>query len=123
MLQIDRFTRDQYVRRAQLVRVIDGDTFDFDIDLGFEVWAHKQRVRLRGVDAQERYTEKGIQTTLWMQEVLEAASNAGTLFVRSHEKQLRDGFRRWLCDVYIGDAGMDLADAAIKAGRLVPWNG
>ena len=35
-----------YHYKAKLVRVIDGDTIDVDIDLGFDVWLKKQRIRL-----------------------------------------------------------------------------
>lgn len=37
-------------------RVIDGDTMDVDIDLGFDVWLYSKRVRLMGVDAAESRT-------------------------------------------------------------------
>ena len=39
-----------------LVRVIDGDTIDVDIDLGFDVWLRKMRVRLAGIDTPESRT-------------------------------------------------------------------
>jgi|TARA_R110002072_G_scaffold123359_1_gene258619 micrococcal nuclease len=39
-----------------LVRVIDGDTIDVDIDLGFNVWIRKSRVRLVGIDTPESRT-------------------------------------------------------------------
>ena len=39
-----------------IVRVIDGDTVDVDIDLGFGVWLKKQRIRLYGIDAPESRT-------------------------------------------------------------------
>ena len=42
--------------RAKVVRVIDGDTVDVDIDLGFGVWLHKERVRLYGIDTPESRT-------------------------------------------------------------------
>jgi micrococcal nuclease len=35
------------------MRVIDGDTIDVDVDLGFYVWIRKQRIRLLGIDAPE----------------------------------------------------------------------
>ena len=45
-----------YEYRCKIVRVVDGDTVDVDIDLGFGVWLHKQRVRLYGVDTPESRT-------------------------------------------------------------------
>ena len=45
-----------YEYRCKIVRVVDGDTVDFDIDLGFGVWLHKERVRLHGIDTPESRT-------------------------------------------------------------------
>ena len=42
---------------ATLVRVVDGDTVDCDIDLGFGVWLKNQRIRLYGIDAPETRTK------------------------------------------------------------------
>ena len=46
-------TEPAYLYRAVVVRVVDGDTIDVDIDLGFYVWIRKQRIRLIGIDAPE----------------------------------------------------------------------
>ena len=40
----------------RIVRVVDGDTVDIDIDLGFDLWLKKQRIRLYGVDTPESRT-------------------------------------------------------------------
>ena len=42
-----------YEYRCKVVKIIDGDTVDVDIDLGFGVWLHKERVRLYGIDTPE----------------------------------------------------------------------
>ena len=39
-----------YEYRCKILRVIDGDTVDVDIDLGFGVWMNKERIRLYGID-------------------------------------------------------------------------
>ena len=39
-----------------IVKVVDGDTVDVDIDLGFGVWLKKQRIRLYGIDTPESRT-------------------------------------------------------------------
>ena len=45
-----------YEYRCKVTRVVDGDTVDVDIDLGFGVWLHKERVRLHGIDTPESRT-------------------------------------------------------------------
>ena len=47
---------DAFVYNATLDRIIDGDTFDCVLDLGFDVKLHKQRVRLHGIDTPESRT-------------------------------------------------------------------
>ena len=45
-----------YEYRCKVTRVVDGDTVDVDIDLGFGIWMHKERIRLHGIDTPESRT-------------------------------------------------------------------
>ena len=45
-----------YEYRCKIVKIVDGDTVDVDIDLGFGVWLHKERIRLYGIDTPESRT-------------------------------------------------------------------
>ena len=45
-----------YEYRCKILRVVDGDTVDVDIDRGFGVWRHKQRIRMYGIDTPESRT-------------------------------------------------------------------
>jgi len=45
-----------YEYRCKVVKIIDGDTVDVDIDLGFGVWLKKERIRLYGIDTPESRT-------------------------------------------------------------------
>ena len=45
-----------YEYSCKIVRVVDGDTVDVDIDLGFGMWMHKERIRLYGIDTLESRT-------------------------------------------------------------------
>ena len=47
---------DAFVYQAELDRVVDGDTVDVILDLGFDVKLHKPRVRLHGIDTPESRT-------------------------------------------------------------------
>lgn len=45
-----------YEYRCEIVRIVDGDTVDVDIDLGFGVWMRNERIRLYGIDTPESRT-------------------------------------------------------------------
>ena len=50
-----------YEYRCKVRRVVDGDTVDIDIDLGFGVWLHKERVRIYGIDTPESRTRDKVE--------------------------------------------------------------
>ena len=50
-----------YEYRCEIVRVVDGDTVDINIDLGFGVWLNDERVRLMGVDTPESRTSDKVE--------------------------------------------------------------
>ena len=45
-----------YEYRVEIKRVVDGDTVDVDIDLGFGIWMRNERIRLMGIDTPESRT-------------------------------------------------------------------
>ena len=73
-----------YEYNAKLIRVIDGDTVDALIDLGFDVWV-KKRIRLYGIDAPETRTKdlnekaQGLLTKERLTELLEASDGVFTV--------------------------------------------
>ena len=50
-----------YEYRVNILKVIDGDTVDVDIDLGFNTWIKKERVRIMGIDTPESRTRNKIE--------------------------------------------------------------
>lgn len=50
-----------YEYKAKLIKVVDGDTVDVDIDLGFGVWLRNERVRIMGIDTPESRTRNKIE--------------------------------------------------------------
>ena len=49
-----------YIYKAKVIRVIDGDTLDAMVDLGFDIWV-KKRIRLEGIDAYEIRTRNKVE--------------------------------------------------------------
>ena len=52
-----------YEYRATILRVVDGDTVDVDIDLGFGIWLKDERVRIMGIDTPESRTRDKVEKT------------------------------------------------------------
>ena len=50
-----------YEYRAKIVRVVDGDTVDVDLDLGFGIWLLDERVRIMGIDTPESRTRDKVE--------------------------------------------------------------
>ena len=52
---------NMYEYKCKILRVVDGDTVDVDIDLGFGIWMHKERVRMMGIDTPESRTRDKVE--------------------------------------------------------------
>ena len=50
-----------YEYRVKILRIVDGDTVDVDIDLGFGIWIHNERVRIMGIDTPESRTRDSVE--------------------------------------------------------------
>ena len=50
-----------YTYRCKILRVVDGDTVDVDIDLGFGIWQKNERVRIMGIDTPESRTRDKVE--------------------------------------------------------------
>ena len=76
------------------MRVIDGDTIDVDIDLGFFTVLHRQRIRLYGIDAPEvRGSERfaGLESKAWLKHKVEGRETELVTF-----KDAKGKYGRWL---------------------------
>jgi len=81
---------DKYIYRAKLDRVVDGDTIDAMIDVGFDIWV-KKRIRYMGIDTWESRTrdldekKKGMAAKYRNLELLEKVSaKSGYFRLKSH---------------------------------------
>ena len=52
-----------YEYKCKVLRIVDGDTVDIDIDLGFGIWMHRERVRIMGIDTPESRTRDNVEKT------------------------------------------------------------
>ena len=116
-------------RVVKINRVVDGDTIDVTIDLGFDL-LKKERVRIAGVDTPEKRTrdkeEKvlGIDATNWMKSKLEGAIKGGEeLTIRTELKGGVGKYGRLLGWLYINDDVVSLNEQMIKEGYAWDYDG
>ena len=116
-------------RVVEVNRVVDGDTIDVTIDLGFDLFK-KERVRIAGVDTPEKRTrdldEKalGIDATNWMKEKLEGAiAGEDDLVIRTELVGGMGKYGRLLGWLYIGDAELSLNEQMITEGYAWEYDG
>jgi micrococcal nuclease len=115
-----------YTYKAKLVRVVDGDTLDLEVDLGFRMTT-RQRFRLMGYNAPEtRGPEKilGAAASARLAEVLGLSEG---ILITTHKG---DAFGRWLCDMKVlvrlnetSRSWYDVVPNLIKEGWGVAWDG
>jgi micrococcal nuclease len=110
-------------------RVVDGDTIDVTIDLGFDLYK-KERVRVAGVDTPEKRTrdleEKalGYDATHWLEDKLNGAiAGDDDLIIRTELVGGMGKYGRLLGWLYIGDAELSLNEQMITEGYAFPYDG
>jgi len=116
-------------RVTEINRVLDGDTIDVTIDLGFDLYK-KERVRVAGVDTPEKRTKNleekalGIDATNWLKEKLEGAINGDDeLSVRTELVGGVGKYGRLLGWLYIGDELLSLNEQMINEGYAHEYDG
>ena len=116
-------------RVVEINRVVDGDTIDVTIDLGFDLFK-KERVRVAGVDTPEKRTrdleekELGIEATNWLKEKLDGAiSGDDDLVIRTELVGGVGKYGRFLGWLYVGDSGTSLNEQMIAEGYAWSYDG
>ena len=98
-----------YEYRCEIVRVVDCDTVDVNIDLGFGTWIHKERIRLKGIDTTESRTRdpEEKKACLYAKGVVEGFLPVGSSQVLRTTKDKSGKFGRTLGDFIIFDGQED----------------
>ena len=116
-------------RVTEINRVVDGDTIDVTIDLGFDLYK-KERVRVAGVDTPEKRTrdleEKalGIDATNWLKQKLEDTIDGDyELTIRTELKGGVGKYGRLLGWLYVGDEEISLNEMMITEGYAWAYDG
>ena len=116
-------------RVVKINRVVDGDTIDVTIDLGFDL-LKKERVRIAGVDTPEKRTrdleEKalGLDATEWMKKNLEdTIAGDDELTIRTELVGGMGKYGRLLGWLYVGESDVSLNEIMIEQGYAWAYDG
>ena len=116
-------------RVVSIDKVLDGDTIDVTIDLGFDLYK-KERVRVAGVDTPEKRTrdleEKalGLDATYWLKQKLEdTISGEDELTIRTELVGGMGKYGRLLGWLYVGDDDVSLNEKMIQEGYAWEYDG
>ena len=121
---------EKYVYRGKLDRVVDGDTVDALIDVGFDIWI-KKRIRFSGLDAWESRTrnldekKKGLAAKERVKDLLNnVSSKPGYFRVKSHGV---GKYGRVLGQLHVSDDSsptmLNVNELLIKEGHAVEYHG
>jgi micrococcal nuclease len=103
-----------YTYYTKIDKVVDGDTVDVFIDLGFSVW-HKERIRLSGIDTAEKNTPLGKALKAYMISLLEGKTV-------KLEVTKPDKYGRYLGKIYL-NSEESINDQLIKTGLAKGYGG
>ena len=97
-----------YEYKCKLVKVVDGDTVDVDIDLGFGVWLQNQRIRMYGIDAPESRTSDKVEKVYGMaaKDFVIKWTNAGDLVLKTF-KDGKGKYGRILGELWYNDVNIN----------------
>lgn len=116
-----------YEYRAKIIKIVDGDTVDVDIDLGFGISLNNERVRIMGIDTPESRTrdkvEKkfGLASKNRLKEILGKTTVLKTQINKKGE-DMKGKFGRVLGD-FVTDEGRMVTDVMIEEGHAVAYFG
>lgn len=115
-----------YTYRVRKVhKVVDGDTIDVDIDLGFNV-SYYQRVRLAGIDTPESRTTDKAEKELGLEvkkKLGEYLANAKDVVIRTEKPDSTEKYGRILGWLYIDGAEKSVNEALIAGGYAWEYMG
>ena len=112
-----------YEYKAHINRIVDGDTVDVDIDLGFGVWLRDERVRIMGIDTPESRTSDSVEKVFGLAakaRLKELLGKTATLVCKEYDAKGK--FGRILGDFTTIDGRM-VTDVMIEEGHCVAYFG
>ena len=112
--------------KVKIIKVVDGDTVDVDIDLGFGIWLKKERVRIMGIDTPESRTSDKVEKVFGLAAKARLISLLGAeaiLETQVHKgEDMKGKFGRILGN-FTSINGEKCAAVLMREGHAVPYSG
>jgi micrococcal nuclease len=119
-------TKDPYIYRIKSVlKVVDGDTIDASIDLGFDISLSK-RIRLAGIDTPESRTRNleekalGLESKEWLKKALEGAKD---IIIKTEKPDSTEKYGRIIGHLFINGQETSLNNQMIAEGYALEYEG
>ena len=111
---------------VKVLKVVDGDTVDVDIELGFGVWLTDERVRVIGIDTPESRTSDKVEKVFGLAakaRLKELLDEEAILITQDdkHGEDMKGKFGRVLGDFRVG--GRTVTEILIEEGHAVAYHG
>lgn len=113
----------RYLYEAEVLNVVDGDTIDIRVDLGFRIY-QQMRVRLAGIDTEEKNSTNPDERALAMRAKVRVQELCSTRPMYLIETFKVDKYGRYLAKVFLDtDDGTSINDVLVAEGLAVVYNG
>jgi|TARA_B110000037_G_scaffold13893_1_gene14615 micrococcal nuclease len=116
--------QDPFLYNCTIQRIVDGDTVDVNIDLGFGIWLYKERIRIAGIDTPEKRTRDKVEKIFGLAATAKAhtlIAEGSSVIIRTHRDKAGK-YGRTMGDFILED-GSFYTSRMIQSHHAVPYEG
>jgi len=116
--------QDPFLYKCVIQRIVDGDTVDVNIDLGFGIWLYKERVRIAGIDTPEKRTRDKVEKVFGLAATAKAHELVpeGSHCIIRTRRDKAGKYGRTMGDFVLED-GRLYTDIMVESHHAVPYEG
>jgi len=116
--------QDPFLYKCVIQRIVDGDTIDVNIDLGFGIWLYKERVRIAGIDTPEKRTRDKVEKVFGLAATAKAHELVpeGSHCIIRTRRDKAGKYGRTMGDFVLED-GRLYTDIMVESHHAVPYEG
>ena len=116
--------QDPFLYNCTIQRIVDGDTIDVNIDLGFGIWLYKERIRIAGIDTPEKRTRDKVEKIFGLAATAKAHTlipEGSSVIIRTHRDKAGK-YGRTMGE-FIMEDGRYYTEVMVETHHAVPYHG